>query len=541
MRGLMMDRPLLLIHFLERARRLYPSQEIVSRTGAGVHRTTYEAAYERARRLAAALPGLGVAPGDRVGTYAWNHHRHFELYFAVPGAGRVLHTLNIRLFPDQIAFIANHAEDRVIFVDDVLVAALEKIAPHLDHVKAYVIMGDGEPPKTSLKPLVRYEELVAAGASDYQFPDLDENDAALMCYTSGTTGNPKGVLYSHRALALESMSFAMVDAAALSDHDTVLAIVPMFHANAWSIPFAATMVGAKQVFPGQYLQPADTVSLLESERVTVAAGVPTIWTGVLDLLDREPHELPGFERALCGGSAVPISLIERFDRRGIRLIQAWGMTETSPLGTIAHLKPALEALSREDRLKLAAKQGLPVPGVEIRAVDDSGKEVPWDGRTLGELQVRGPWVASAYYNDPRSPQSFQDGWFRTGDIVTIDSEGYVQIQDRAKDVIKSGGEWISSVEIENAIMGHPKVAEAAVIGVHHAKWEERPLACVVPRAECRETITKEEILDYLRPRFAKWWLPDDVVFVDAIPKTSVGKVSKRELREQFKGYKLPTA
>lgn len=539
MRGLMMDRPLLLIDFLRRAQRLYPHQEIVSRTASGLHRTTYEAAYERVRRLAAALSALGLAPGDRVGTFAWNHFRHFELYYAVPGSGRVLHTLNIRLFPEQVAFIANHAEDRVIFVDDVLVPVLEKIAPHLEQVKTYVVMGDGEPPKTSLRPLVRYEEIVEGGARDYEFPDLDENESALMCYTSGTTGNPKGVLYSHRALTLESMAFAMVDAAALSDRDVVLAIVPMFHANAWSIPFAATMVGAKQVFPGPYLQPADTVALIEGEEVTAAAGVPTIWTGVLDFLDREPHELPSLGRALCGGSAVPISLIDRFDRRGVRLIQAWGMTETSPLGTIAHEKPGLAALPREERLKLAAKQGLPVPGVEIRAVDDSGQEIPWDGRTLGELQIRGPWIASGYYNDPRSPQSFQDGWFRTGDIVTIDPEGYVQIQDRAKDVIKSGGEWISSVELENAIMGHPKIAEAAVIGVHHPKWEERPLACVVPREGCRESITKEEILDYLRPRFAKWWLPEDVVFVEAIPKTSVGKFSKKDLRERFKDYKFP--
>lgn len=539
MLGLMMDRPLLLVQFLERARRLYPRQEIVSRTATGLHRTTYEAVYERARRLAAALSGLGLAPGDRVGTFAWNHHRHFELYYAVPASGRVLHTLNIRLFPDQVAFIANHAGDRVIFVDDVLIPALEKIASGLDQVKAYVVMGEGELPKTSLRPLVRYEDLVESGSRDYEFPELDENEAALMCYTSGTTGNPKGVLYSHRALCLESMSFAMVDSAALSDHDVVLAIVPMFHANAWSLPFAATMVGAKQVFPAQYLQPADMVSLLEKEKVTIGAAVPTIWTGVLDLLDREPHDLPSLRRAVCGGSAVPISLIDRFDRRGVRLIQAWGMTETSPLGTIAHVKPALEALEREEKLKLAAKQGLPVPCVDLRVVDDSGKEIPWDGRSLGELQVRGPWIAREYYNDPRSPQSFQDGWFRTGDIVTIDPEGYVQIQDRVKDVIKSGGEWISSVEIENAIMGHPKVAEAAVIGVHHPKWEERPLACVVPREEFRETITREEILDYLRSRFAKWWLPDDVVFVDTIPKTSVGKFSKRDLREKFKGYKLP--
>ncbi|MGH7857406.1 MAG: long-chain-fatty-acid--CoA ligase, partial [Candidatus Binatia bacterium] len=414
----------------------------------------------------------------------------------------------------------------------------EKIAPELKTVKAYVVMGD-DVPKTTLEPLIRYEDLVEKPAPDWEFPVFDENEAAAMCYTSGTTGNPKGVLYSHRALFLQSMSHAMTDTFALSDRDSVLAIVPMFHANCWCLPFAVTMAGAKQIYPHQFLQPEHIVPLLEKEKVTFSAGVPTIWTGVLDLLDREGKTLEHFKRAVCGGSAVPLSLIDRFDRRGVRLIQGWGMTETSPLGTVGRVKPALAVAPREERLKLLAKQGLTVPCVELRIVDDSGKEAPHDGAAMGEIEVRGPWIIGEYYNDPRSPQSFHDGWFRTGDIATIDPEGYLHIQDRAKDVIKSGGEWVSSVELENAIMGHPKVLEAAVIGIHHPKWEERPLACVVPRPEHKGKVTREEILAHLKPLFAKWWLPEDVVFVDSIPKTSVGKFSKRELREQFKDYKLP--
>ena len=539
MRGLMMDRPLLLSHFIERAEQLYPNREIVSRTTSGTHRTTYREVARRVRRLASALDKLGLARGDRVGTFGWNHYCHLELYFAVPTSGRVLHTLNIRLFPEQITFIANHAEDKVIFVDDVLVGQLEKVARDLPRVEAYVVMGDGEVPKTSLAPLVRYEDLIAEGSADYEFPTLDENEAAAMCYTSGTTGNPKGVLYSHRALFLQSMAHAMADGFGLCERDSVLAIVPMFHANAWCMPYACTMVGAKQVYPGQFLQAPDLADLLEKEKVTLSGGVPTIWTSVLDYLDREPRDISSLKRVLCGGSAVPLGLIDRFDRRGIRLMQGWGMTETSPLVSLGRLKVGLEGLSRDESLRVLAKQGITVPCTELRIVDDSGTPCPWDGKTAGEIEVRGPWVIAQYYNDPRSPQSFHDGWFKTGDIAAIDPNGYIQIQDRAKDVIKSGGEWVSSVELENAIMCHPKVLEAAVIGLHHPKWEERPFACVVAREEFRDQLTKEELLEHLRPQFAKWWLPDDVVFVDAIPKTSVGKFSKKDLRERFKDYKLP--
>jgi len=539
MRGLMMDRPLMLSHFLERAEKLYPKREIVSRTAKGLHRTNYAEVASRVRRLASALGKLGLQEGDRVATYAWNHYRHLELYFAVPSSRRVLHTLNIRLFPEQIIFIANHAEDKVIFVDDVLLPQLEKVAREMPKVEAFVVMGDGEVPKTSLAPIVRYEDLISEGDPDYELPSFDENEAAAMCYTSGTTGNPKGVLYSHRALFLQSMAHAMADGFGLCDRDTVLAIVPMFHANAWCMPFACTMVGATQVHPGPYLQAPDLAELLEKEKVTLSGGVPTIWTSVLDYLDRNPKDISKLSRVLCGGSAVPLGLIDRFEKRGIRLMQGWGMTETSPLVSLGRIKVGLDGLTRDEALRVLAKQGLTMPCTELRIVDDSGQPCPWDGKSPGEIEVRGPWIIKEYYNDPRSPQSFHDGWFKTGDIAVIDPEGYIHIQDRAKDVIKSGGEWVSSVELENAIMGHPKVLEAAVIGLHHPKWEERPLACVVTRDEFQGQLTKDEIIEHLRPQFAKWCLPDDVVFVEAIPKTSVGKFSKKDLREKFKDYKFP--
>lgn len=541
MEGLMMDWPLTLPHFLDRAARLFPRKEIATRTAAGMHRYTYADFHQRVHRLAHALGRLGIGRGDRVATFAWNTYRHLEIYFAAPCMGAVLHTLNIRLAPDQLVYIINHAEDRVIFVDASLAPLLERIRDQIPTVKAFVIMGDTGPVQTRLEPALDYETLLQeAPAAPYPWPRLDENAAAGMCYTSGTTGNPKGVVYSHRAIFLHSLALCLADTFGLCERDVVMPVVPMFHANAWGLPFAAVMVGAKIVFPGPHLQPRDIAELIQNERVTLTAGVPTIWIGLYALLERERYDLSSLRVMPVGGSAMPRSLIEAFEKRfGIRVVHAWGMTETTPLGTVANLKSYMEDWPEEERFAVRAKQGMPVVGVEIRAVDEQGREVPWDGKTMGELQVRGPWVIRAYYNDPRTAEAFQEDWFRTGDVVTIDPEGYIQIVDRTKDLIKSGGEWISSVDLENALMAHPKVLEAAVIAVPHPKWQERPLAVVVPRPEHKETITKGELLEFLRARFAKWWLPDDVVFVEAIPKTSVGKFDKKVLREQFKAYRLP--
>jgi fatty-acyl-CoA synthase len=541
MEGLMMDWPLTLHHFLDRAARLFPRKEIATRTAAGMHRYTYADFHRRVHRLAHALTRLGIGRGDRVATFAWNTYRHLEIYFAAPCMGAVLHTLNIRLAPDQLIYIINHAEDRVIFVDASLAPLLERIRDQIPTVKAFVIMSDTGPVQTSLSPALDYEALLAESPeAPYPWPRLDENAAAGMCYTSGTTGNPKGVVYSHRAIFLHSMALCLADTFGICERDVLMPVVPMFHANAWGMPFAGVMVGAKLVFPGPHLQPRDIAELIQNERVTVTAGVPTIWIGLYALLERERYDLSSLRVMPVGGSAMPRALIEAFEKRfGIRIAHAWGMTEMTPLGTVANLKSYMESWPDEERFAVRAKQGMPVVGVEIRAVDEQGREVPWDGKTMGELQVRGPWVIRAYYNDPRTAEAFQDGWFRTGDVVTIDPEGYIQIVDRTKDLIKSGGEWISSVDLENALMAHPKVLEAAVIAVPHPKWQERPLAVVVPRPEFKEDLTKEELLEFLRPRFAKWWLPDDIVFVEAIPKTSVGKFDKKVLREQFKDYRLP--
>ncbi|WP_376791561.1 long-chain fatty acid--CoA ligase [Thermoflexus sp.] len=541
MEGLMMDWPLTLHHFLDRAARLFPRKEIATRTAAGMHRYTYADFHQRVHRLAHALSRLGIGRGDRVATFAWNTYRHLEIYFAAPCMGAVLHTLNIRLAPDQLIYIINHAEDRVIFVDASLVPLLERIRDQIPTVKAFVVMSDTGPVQTALSPALDYEALLEESPdAPYPWPRLDENAAAGMCYTSGTTGNPKGVVYSHRAIFLHSLALCLADTFGICERDVLMPVVPMFHANAWGLPFAGVMVGAKLVFPGPHLQPRDIAELIQNEQVTVTAGVPTIWIGLYALLERERYDLSSLRVMPVGGSAMPRALIEAFEKRfGIRVAHAWGMTEMTPLGTVANLKSYMADWPEEERFAIRAKQGMPVVGVEIRAVDDQGREVPWDGRTMGELQVRGPWVIRAYYNDPRTAEAFQDGWFRTGDVVTIDPEGYIQIVDRTKDLIKSGGEWISSVDLENALMAHPKVLEAAVIAVPHPKWQERPLAVVVPRPEHKESITKEELIEFLRSRFAKWWLPDDVVFVEAIPKTSVGKFDKKVLREQFREYRLP--
>lgn len=538
MEGLMMDYQLTLTPLMERARRLYPNKEIVTKVGPSLERTTYGHWAERVGRLANALAKLGVERGDRVGTFAWNNTRHLELYFAVPCMGAVLHPLNLRLPGDQLAYIVNHAEDKILFVDPSLLPAIEKLAPHLKSVKQFVVMGD-ELPETTLSPVSSYEDLLRSVGPDHPWPALHENDAAAMCYTSGTTGNPKGVVYSHRAIYLHSLGLSMADSFGFSERETFLPVVPMFHVLAWGTPYACTMLGMKQVFPGPHLQPRDLAELIQAERVSITAGVPTLWIGLLALLDKERYDLSSVKAMIVGGAAAPQSLIEGYQKKhGLNIIHAWGMTEMTPLGTVARLKSYQEDLPEAQRFAIRAKQGTPSVGVEIRAVDEDGHEAPWDGQTFGELQVRGPWVIRSYYNDERSSQSFTDGWFRTGDVVTIDPEGFVQIVDRTKDVIKSGGEWISSQDLENAIMSHPKVLEAAVIAIPHPKWQERPLACVVPKPDYKDDITKEEILEHLRPHFSKMYLPDDVVFIESVPKTSVGKFDKKVLRVQYKDYHL---
>ena len=539
MQGLMMDYPLTTQPLLERARRLFPKKEVVTKAGPNMERVTYGEMAERVGRLANALKRLGVKPGDRVATFAWNNSRHMELYFALPGMGAVLHPLNLRLPADQLIYIVQHADDQVLFVDPSLVPAVEKLAPMLKSVRQYVIMADALP-QTSLSPVASYEELLRAESPDFAWPALDERSAAAMCYTSGTTGNPKGVVYSHRAIYLHSMGLSMSDSFGLSERDTFMPVVPMFHVLAWGTPFACAMLGLKVVFPGPHMTPPDLAGLIQGERVTLTAGVPTLWLGLLALLEKEHYDLSSLRAMIVGGAAAPQSMIETYEKKhGLQVIHAWGMTEMTPLGTVSRLKSYQADLPEAQRFAIRAKQGTPVPGVEIRAMDVMGQEIPWDGKAFGELEVRGPWIASSYYNDERSAGQWRDGWFRTGDVVNIDPEGTVQIVDRTKDLVKSGGEWISSQDLENAIMSHPKVLEAAVIAVWHPKWQERPLALVVPKPDFKDSLTKEEIMAHLRPRFPKLNLPDDVVFIDAVPKTSVGKFNKRALREQFKEFKLP--
>lgn len=538
MHGLMMDYPLTLTHVLERSAKLFAEKEIVSKYPEGFHRYRYADFYRRVHRLAHLLETLGVQPGDRIGTLCWNSHRHLELYFAVPCYGAVLHTLNLRLAADQLAFIINHAQDQVIFCEASLWPILEPMRPQLPGVKHYVILPDCPMPEGSMN----YEELLAeAPAAKFDWPRLDERTACATCYTSGTTGNPKGVLYHHRSLFLHSYACVMADGFAISERDTVLQIVPMFHANGWGIPYAAMMVGAKYVLTGKQLQPADIAGLIAGERVTFTAGVPTIWMGLYGHLEQKGGDVSSLRLVACAGSALPRQYIEWYATKyKVPFMLAWGMTETTPIATVMAMKSSLDGLSNYGRFDTMARHGLPVAGVDVRIVDGEGQELSWDGITMGELQVRGPWITSGYIDLPESTDtSFMDGWFRTGDVATVDPNGYIQIMDRTKDLVKSGGEWISSVDLENAIMAHPGVMEAAVIGVFHPKWQERPLAVVAPRPEYRETLTKEDVLEFLAPKVAKWWLPDDVVFVDAVPKTSVGKLNKRALREQFKEYQLP--
>ncbi len=536
MDGLMMGWQLNLTTMLERARRLHGRREIVSRTPGGMHRYTYKEYVDRVDRLRTALAKLGVKPGDRVATFAWNSYRHFEIYFAVPCMGAVIHTLNVRLFPDQLVYIANHAADKVVCVDASLLPLFQKIRPQLSTIEhVIVIPDDGKPVDPAVG--LDYEQLLAESEPAQGYPAIDENSAAAMCYTSGTTGNPKGVVYSHRAIVLHTMVQVGADMMNLRAVDAILAIVPLFHANAWGLPYAGVMTGAKMVWPGPFLQPQDVAELIESEGVSFIGGVPTIIGALYQYLkaNRDQHDVSSLKSIAVGGSACPRSLMEGFRNDfGVWITHAWGMTETTPLGSLCVIKPHLQNLPAEQELQYRLKQGTPAPFVEVRIVNEAGKELPWDGVAFGELQIRGPWIVKGYHNDPRSAECFQDGWFRTGDVSTIDPEGYLQLVDRTKDVVKSGGEWISSVELENAIMMHPGVLEAAVVGIYHPKWEERPLACVVQKPGI--TLTAGDIIAAIKDRFATWWLPNDVVFIESVPKTSVGKFDKKVLREQFRHH-----
>jgi 3-(methylthio)propionyl---CoA ligase len=541
MQGLMSERPLLISAIIKHAAMYHRDTEIVSRTvEGGIHRYTYGAAEQRAKRLARALLRLGIEPGDRVGTLAWNTFRHFELYYAISGIGAVCHTINPRLFDEQIIYIVNHAADRLLFVDTSFVPLIERLAPHLPADCRIVLMTEaGAETATSLSRLPCYEALIAAEDEDFEWPEFDERTASSLCYTSGTTGNPKGVLYSHRSTLLHALGISLPDAIAISAFDVVCPVVPMFHVNAWAVPYAAPMQGAKLVLPGARLDGQSLYQLFEAEQVTLSLGVPTVWLGFEAHLSATGTRCSTLRRILSGGSAVPPSMVEAFARHGIDVSQGWGMTEMSPLGTTAVLKAKHLGLDPDAQMKVKCKQGRPVFGVEMKVVDDTGQRQPHDGTSMGELLVRGPWIISGYFEDAEASATAVDenGWFRTGDVATIDPDGYMQIMDRRKDVIKSGGEWISSIDLENAAIAHPDVAEAAVIAVPHPRWAERPLLVVTPRADCRPQC--DELLVFLGERFPRWMLPDDVVVLDELPHTATGKVMKIRLREMFRSHPLP--
>jgi fatty-acyl-CoA synthase len=529
--GLMQDDfQLTLHHPLHRMRSVHPRAEVVTLTDSGTVRATYGEVSERVDRLARVLDRLGVKQGDRVGTFAWNNQRHLELYMAVPCVGAVLHTLNIRLFAEQLTYIVNHAEDGIIFVDDSVVPILQELAPTFEGVRNYIVMGDGD--CASLPNALRYEELLEqAGPGPYEYPELDERQAAALCYTSGTTGNPKGVLYSHRSISLHSSASLMTDALGLSTRDRALVVVPMFHANAWGIPHAAALAGADLIMPDRFLQAEPLAKLIESERPTIMGCVPTIFADMLRYADTNDVDLSSLKNAACGGSAVPRQLMKDYEQHhDVGVFQAWGMTETSPVASYS--RPDESAGHDDAYWNMRAKQGKPLPWVQARLVDDEGAEVPWDGESTGELEVRGPWIAARYFNDDSGEQRFHDGWLRTGDIASIDSHAFIQITDRSKDVIKSGGEWISSVELENEVMAHPDVIEAAVIAKPDEKWAERPLCCVVVREGV--DVSAEDLRAHLSGRVAKWWMPDEFAFIAEVPKTSVGKFDKKVLRAHLR-------
>jgi fatty-acyl-CoA synthase len=532
----MQDYPLTITSIFRHGRSVYGGSEVVTFEGESCRRASFAEVAERTDRLAAALRRLGVGEGDRVGTFAWNTQEHLEAYFAVPSMGAVLHTLNIRLFPEQLTYVVNHAEDKVVLVDATLVPLLAKVAKELKTVEHFVLMGPGVrgvPEGTGEASalggsVLSYEELLAAEEGGFDWPEVDERSAAAMCYTSGTTGNPKGVVYSHRSTYLHSLAECSGASFGLSESDRILPIVPMFHANAWGLPYAGWMTGADFIMPGRFLQGEPLCRLIEAERPTISGAVPTVWADILRYADANAVDFSSVRLVPCGGSAVPRHLMEAFqERHGVRIIQAWGMTETSPLGAVAHPP---RGTPPEEEMQWRVKTGRVVAGVELRIVDDDGKVLPWDGEAVGEIQVRGPWITASYYKDD-DPAKFDDGWLRTGDVGSVDAKGFVQITDRAKDVIKSGGEWISSVELEGELMAHPDVVEAAVVGVPDERWDERPLACVVLKEGAGAGI--DDLKGFLAERVAKWWLPERWAFIDEVPKTSVGKFDKKVLRARY--------
>ena len=542
MLGLMMDAPLLITDLIRHADRHHGETEIVSKTvEGGIHRYNYREAHKRSRRLAKALAGLGVKPSERVATLAWNGYRHFEIYYAVAGSGAVIHTINPRLFPDQIAYIANHAEDKYAFFDLTFLPLVERLAPQLKTVKGFVLMTDRAhmPKQSSIPNLLCYEELLEAQDDKFDWPSFDERTAACLCYTSGTTGNPKGVLYAHRSTMIHAYAAALPDALDLSARDVVLPVVPMFHVNAWGLPYSCALTGTKLVFPGPHLDGKSLHELFETERVTMSAGVPTVWLGLLNYMKESKLKFSTLKGVVIGGSACPPAMIRAFQEDyEVNVLHAWGMTEMSPLGTVCTFKEKHMAMDKEARYALQAKQGRAIFGVDMRIVGEDGKELPMDGKAFGDLQVRGPWVMARYFKD-EGGDPLKDGWFPTGDVATLDPDGYMQITDRSKDVIKSGGEWISSIDLENVAVAHPAVAEAAVIGVKHPKWDERPIVVAVKKPG--QEVTKEELLKFFEGKIAKWWMPDDVVFVAELPHTATGKLSKLTIRQQLKDYKLPAA
>ena len=542
MLGQMMNMPLLISSLIRHASTYHSDTQIVSRlTEGGIHRYTYADAHKRSRQLANALVKLDIKPSDRVGTLAWNGFRHFETYFAASGMGAILHTINPRLFPEQIAYIVNHGDDQYVFFDITFAPLIDGLSPHCKNVKGWVAMTDrAHMPAMKTMDVLCYEDLVAAESDNYEWPIFDENTASSLCYTSGTTGNPKGVLYSHRTTILHSYAIALPDVMSLSARDVILPVVPMFHVNAWGTPYACAMVGAKIVFPGAGLDGASLYELFENEGVTMSAGVPTVWLGLLNYVKQNNLKFTTMNRTVIGGSACPPAMIKTFqDDYGVRVLHAWGMTELSPLGTLNTFKEKHFKMSEAERFAIQQKQGRVIFGVEMKIVGGDGKALPHDGKAFGDLLVRGPWIVGEYFKSEGGNPLTPDGWFPTGDVATIDPDGFMQITDRSKDVIKSGGEWISSIDLENLAIAHPDVAEAAVIGILHPKWDERPLLIVVKKPGA--TISKEELLKFFDGKIAKWWMPDDVAFVDQLPHTATGKLLKTKLREDFKDYRLPTA